>query len=315
MIHYLSLLKKVFLGSALLFLASCDNKPASNNPATEHTVQPSIATLRQKIDSVIHIRKAEIGVAVLGLEDRDTLSINGDQHFTMLSVVKFPQALAVLHQVDLGRASLSQPIYFNKSDLRQESYSPLTKERPEGNFDITLEQSLLYSVGRSDNNVCDKLFKVFGSPKSVEDYIHQLGFNGIGIGTDYASMHTNGMQANWCTPKTAVQLLEGFYRGNILKDSTRNALWKCMAGSLSPEDRIKGLLPPGTIVAHKTGTSGTDSNGVTAAFNDIGIVTLPNNKHFAIAVFINNSKETNEVNARTIAEITKAVRDYYTKWE
>lgn len=39
--------------------------------------------------------------------------------------------------------------------------------------------------------------------------------------------------------------------------------------------RIKGLLPDGTVVAHKTGTSRT-VGGVTAATNDVGLVTLPN---------------------------------------
>lgn len=46
--------------------------------------------------------------------------------------------------------------------------------------------------------------------------------------------------------------------------------------------RLKGLLPDGTVVAHKTGTSST-VNGVTAATNDVELVTLPNGQHLAIA--------------------------------
>jgi beta-lactamase class A len=34
------------------------------------------------------------------------------------------------------------------------------------------------------------------------------------------------------------------------------------------------------------------------AENDMGIITLPNGKHYAIAVFVNNSTETDEVNTR-----------------
>jgi hypothetical protein len=44
----------------------------------------------------------------------------------------------------------------------------------------------------------------------------------------------------------------------------------------------------GTVVAHKTGTSST-VNGVTAATNDVGLVTLPNERHMVIAVFVSDT--------------------------
>ena len=69
-------------------------------------------------------------------------------------------------------------------------------------------------------------------------------------------------------------------------------------------------MPEGTEVAHKTGSSGSQDN-ITAAFNDIGIIRLPNGKHYAIAVFITNSKENDEINAEIIASISKDVWDYY----
>ena len=75
--------------------------------------------------------------------------------------------------------------------------------------------------------------------------------------------------------------------------------------------RIKGQLPPGTLVAHKTGTSATNEKGITAAVNDIGIVTLPNGTHFVISVFVSNSKENDETNEKIIADITKLAWDYF----
>ncbi len=78
------------------------------------------------------------------------------------------------------------------------------------------------------------------------------------------------------------------------------------------DKRIKGLIPSRADVAHKTGTSGT-RNGITHGTNDVGIITLPNGKHFAIAVFVSDSRENSIVNERIIAEISKAVWDYYIK--
>ena len=66
------------------------------------------------------------------------------------------------------------------------------------------------------------------------------------------------------------------------------------------------LLAAGTVVAHKTGTSGTQ-NGITAATNDIGIVTLPSGKHLAIAVFVSDSTADEASREGMIAKVAKAV--------
>jgi beta-lactamase class A len=75
--------------------------------------------------------------------------------------------------------------------------------------------------------------------------------------------------------------------------------------------RLKGLLPEGTIVAHKTGSSGKNESGLAAATNDVGIVTLPNGKHFIIVVFVSDSKADDKTRDNIIAEITRAVWDKY----
>jgi beta-lactamase class A len=72
--------------------------------------------------------------------------------------------------------------------------------------------------------------------------------------------------------------------------------------------RLKGLLSSGTTVAHKTGTSGTEK-GITAATNDIGIITLPNGKHLAIAVFVSDSPTDEATREAVIAKIAKVVFD------
>jgi beta-lactamase class A len=85
-------------------------------------------------------------------------------------------------------------------------------------------------------------------------------------------------------------------------------LLKYMIESAPGANRLKGLLPPGTIVAHKTGTSGTNQ-GITAATNDIGLITLPGGKHLAIAVFVSDSPADEATREGVIAKTAKAVWD------
>ena len=86
-----------------------------------------------------------------------------------------------------------------------------------------------------------------------------------------------------------------------------------MKGTRTGTARLKGQLPKTAIVAHKTGTSGTNDEGLTAAVNDIGIIFLPNGKHYFISVFISKSTEDDEINERIISDISKVTWDYFTK--
>ena len=301
--------------AALVVLASCAPQ-AITTPASTSTPEPMVVGpegldgLRPIIDEIISTKKATFGIGIYDFENQDTLFINADQQFVMLSVVKFPQAIAILNQVDEGILNYDTKIHFEKSDLRPDTYSPLRDERTEGNFDISLSEALSYTISKSDNNVCDKLFKVLGGTKVAEDYIHALGLTGISIGTDYANMEKNTIYANQSSPKDMLELLRSFYDNQLLSKESNALLWRKMVETSTGPDRIKGLLPQGTVVGHKTGTSGTDENGVTAAFNDIGIVKLSNGGSFAIVIFIANSKEDDDTNASIIAEISKATYDY-----
>ena len=86
-----------------------------------------------------------------------------------------------------------------------------------------------------------------------------------------------------------------------------------MRETVTGKDRLKGQLPKGAIVAHKTGTSGANKDGLTAAVNDIGIIFLPNGQHFFISVFVTDSKENSAANEKIIADISKAAWDYFIK--
>jgi beta-lactamase class A len=175
-----------------------------------------------------------------------------------------------------------------------------------------IPELLKYAIGQSDNITAVKMFTVEGGPSAVNTYVHEKGISEISIVTDYAHMGEDSLHRNWGSPWAIVQLLAKFQKEHLLSDSSYALLWKTMVEGPSGANRLKGKLPTGTVVAHKTGTSGTnDSTGITAAINDAGIVVLPNGKHYAIAVFVANSKEPEADNAGIIADISKLVWDYF----
>jgi len=107
-------------------------------------------------------------------------------------------------------------------------------------------------------------------------------------------------------------LLRALHEGQGLSESSQALLRKLMTQTPTGLQRIKGLLPDRTVVAHKTGTSRT-VDGVTAATNDVGLVTLPNGRHMAISVFVSDSGANNAVREEVIAKVAKAAWDEWSK--
>lgn len=264
------------------------------------------------IKQIIQSSKGTVGVAVIGLEDNFSMTMNDHKRFTLHSVYKFPLALAVLDQVDKGQLSLDQKLHVTKKDLLPNTWSPLRDEHPNGG-DISLSELLGYTVSQSDNNGCDFLFRLLGGTKNVQTYIRNLGIKDISIAAteEEVAKAWPVQYTNWSRPSAMLRLMVNAYRGKYLSQSSTDFLWKLMRETSTGPNRMKGLLPPGTVVAHKTGTSGTNDKGLAPATNDVGIVTLPNGKHFAIVVFVADSTDDQKTREGVIARITKVVWDYY----
>jgi beta-lactamase class A/beta-lactamase class A VEB len=271
--------------------------------------------LRKKIDSLIQNKKAVVGVAINGLNIQDSISINGDKHFPMQSVFKFPIALTVLSEVDKGNLSLDQEIEITKNDLLPGLWSPIQEKHPNGTV-LTLAEIIEYTVSLSDNVGCDVLLKLLGGPEVVENYFFSLGFKDFAVKINEETMQNNWelQFLNWTTPKEANKILVLFYenKNGLLSKESYDFIWKVMKNTKTGKNRIKGQLPKEISVAHKTGWSGKHKEtGITAAVNDIGIVFFPNGNHYTISVFITASLESLETNEKIIADISKAAWDYF----
>jgi beta-lactamase class A len=237
--------------------------------------------------------------------DVDALS-----HPPMQSVFKLPLAVAVLHQVEESKFSLDQPIRFRREDLiLPKPYSPLQDEYPSADVDVPLNRLLQLTVGLSDNTAADILLRLAGGPSVVKDYIASLHVKGFHLEDGERELHRDvqAQYRNWFEPEGAVQLLRTISDHSPLTAQNTSLLLGWMQPA-TPTGRLDGALPKGTMVAHKSGTSDVD-NGVCHAFNDIGLVSLPDGRKLAIAVFITDSTANEATRKAVIARVGKAVYD------
>ncbi|WP_312902924.1 CGA/CIA family class A beta-lactamase [Chryseobacterium taichungense] len=273
------------------------------------------SVLEQKINSIIQDKNATVGISVLGFEDGFKYYKNVDKRLPMQSVFKFHIAVALLNYVDKGKLSLDQKVLLDKTNLFENTWSPLRDKYPDGDVEVPLSEILEYTVAKSDNNGCDIILKLLGGTQTVQRFMDSKGVKGFQIKYNEAEMRKdwNIQYKNYSTAASATDVLKKFYDGKLISRKSTDYLMQIMFSTSTGKNKLIEQLPENTPVARKTGASGKNNSGLTGAENEIGIVTLPNGKHYAIAVFVSNSTETNVVNCKMISDISKSVWDYFNK--
>ncbi len=283
----------------------------SGDPITQ--ADPNkLSALQQTMERLARAAGGRVGAAVCLLERDQFVSVHGDKVFPMQSVYKLPIAMAVLHEVDEGRLRLGQEVEITPHELEPASlYSPIRDKFPTGTK-LTLHELIGYAISQSDNVASDILLKLAGGPQAVTKFLRGLGLDEVTVAASEREMAADeGAQyRNWATPRGAVKMLAVLHKGAGLSPRSQAVLSAAMTATITGKNRIPGLMPPGTVVAHKTGTSAT-VRGRTAATNDIGIITLPDGKNLAVAVFICDSSGDLESRESTVARIARAAYDCF----
>jgi beta-lactamase class A len=272
----------------------------------------SAEELQKKLERIAQDAKGKVGMAAEVIETGQSVSWRGEEHHPMQSVYKLPIVMALLQRVDQGKLALEQKITVEKK-FYSPVHSPIRERHPDGGVELPLKELMAAAIVQSDGVASDELMSLAG-PADVTAYVRGLGVSEMVIATTEKEMSEGEtvQYRNWATPRGAVELLKALQRGAGLSASSRELVLQWMTDSTPGPNRLKGLLPPGTTVAHKTGTSGT-SHGLTRATNDIGIVALPDGKHLAIAVFVSDARGTEAVREAVIAKSARAVWDCWLK--
>ena len=267
----------------------------------------TLPSLNNEFDKIAADAKGRVGAAVSLLESGESADLHGNERFPMHSVYKLPIAMAVLRLVDKGNMKLNQTVRLEKTEfVRQGMYSPIRDKYPNG-VQLSVAELLRWAICESDGSASDALLKSAGGAKTVMNFLNDIELSGLNIvnseseiGRDWQTQYQN-----WATPKAAVELLAALQTRHVLSPESQALLKKLLIESVPGQKRLKGQLPPGTVVAHKTGSGGS-RNGIVSATNDIGIITLPDNRHLAIAVFVSDSAADEAARDAVIARIAKS---------
>lgn len=344
--RYLSLCTRpVFLiGSAsalALAGAPIHTSAAAAQAAVATAPDPGLGRLEAEIGRLAEIAGGEVGVGAIHLETSREVYLNPGERFPMASSYKVPIAVQLLTRVDRGEIRLDSMVTLQPGDLHPGS-GTLTALFDDPGVVLSLRNLLELMLLISDNSATDVVLRTAGGPAAVTARMRELDLAGIRVdrptvrliadwigieelpGEDVpparfrelreavpeprrkaAAQAFDANPRDTSTPEAMARLLERIWRREVLSPGSSELLLDVMRRSTTGGARLKGFLPPEVEVSHKTGTIG----GTT---NDVGIITLPDGGgHVAIAVFVKESEREVETRERAIAQISRAVYDYF----
>ncbi len=277
-----------------------DSTAVTARRADLDSVQREIAKTAAAVDG-------SVGFAAVHVESGARLSHNGRERYPMRSVYKVPIALAILRRVDAGELRRDSVVTVTAADFVPGLHSPLRERALGKSVRVSVDSLLMLMIAQSDNSASDVLLGLAGGPAAVTQHLRTLGINDVRVDRSERELGraTDGDDdpRDTASPDAMADLLVAVQQGRALSRTSHARLLEMMMRASTGPNRIRGFLPPGTRVAHKTGTGRPMTN-------DAGVVTLPDGGHVAIVVFVRSSAPVTK-NEAIIAQIARTVYDYF----
>jgi beta-lactamase class A len=282
-----------------------------------------------------------VGIAVKSVDDGWETGWKDGDLYPQQSVSKLWVSITALDEVDKGKVSLDDLVTLTRSDLTL-FHQPIRSQILGGGYTTSLADLMVKAITTSDNTANDKLMRSVGGPEAVRKMIAAKHLGAIRFADGERSLQSRIAGLIWspsysighaffeardalphsvrkaafnryiddpydgAAPAAIVGALARLKKGELLSPQSTARLLNIMGNTHTGPNRLKGGLEPGWTLSHKTGT-GQELDGIQAGYNDIGILTAPDGKSYAVAVMIKKTATPLMVRMTLMNNVVKAV--------
>jgi len=306
---------------------------------------PAPAALQTRLDELVAAYGEEVGVAVTDVATGWTAGVDAERPYPQQSVSKLWVAIAVMKAADEGRLDPYGWVTLTEAD-RSVFFQPVAYKIGSAGYATPISDLLRRALVESDNAANDRLMRELGGPDGVADILKEMGLTGVKVGAyerdlqaltaglvwqaDYGigwnfqaarealpmATRQAAMDAYLADPLDGVPpaeitvALAALSRGELLSKSSTEHLLGLMAQARTGPRRLKGGLPAGWSIAHKTGT-GQDFRGASVGINDVGLLTAPDGRIYAVAVMMRQTRKSVPARLEFMQSVTRAVAEQW----
>ncbi len=262
--------------------------------------------------------KGRVAVAVKNLRTGEEYDLNADEPMPTASLIKLAIMVEAYKQADEGKLDLGKMVTLTKDDKVPGSGILTTHFSDGATFCVrdAVRLMMVFSDNTATNLVLDQV-----GIKNVNARMEALGLKNTrvhakvfkGSTTSIDPERTKKYGLGSITAREAVKLLGLIQSGEAASPESCKAMIAHLK-ACDDKDKMTRFLPPGTVVAHKTGS-------VNASKTDAGIIYLPDpadkKKTIPVALCVlttdNQDQRWVRDNAAqvTIGKIAREVYDYF----
>ncbi len=243
-------------------------------------------SLEQAILPLIEAHEGEVGLAVKNLKSGESYEYKADRPMPTASLIKLPVMIATYDAIDKGKLSLDGMIELKKEDQVPGSGILTAHFSPGAKLSLrdAIQLMMVYSDNTATNLVLDKL----GLP-TTNEFMEQLGCPETRINskvfkreTSIAKDRSNEFGLGSATARDMVKLCEQLHAKTMVSEKASQQMLDHL---FACDDKLKvpRMLPPGTRIAHKTGS-------VSSSRTDAGIIESPAGP-IAFCILTNKNKD------------------------
>lgn len=288
---------------------ACSN---SANIINEQVLRTQL--LKDTISRIVSEYPAEIGVAVI-IDNTDTVTVNNECIYPMMSVFKVHQALAICNDFDNNGLSLDSIVNIRREELNPNTWSPMMKDHPEAVISLPVKELLRYTLIQSDNNASNYMFNNLVSIAETDRFIASIiprkSFRILYTEEEMFSDHDKAYD-NCTSPLGAAILMNRLFTDSLVNYDKQGFIMKTLEQCLTGKDRIIAPLigKEDVTFAHKTGSGFINKHGALAAHNDVAYIRLGDNTTYTLAVFVKDFMGNENQAAKAISRISETVYSF-----
>jgi len=310
--------------------------------AAAKPIPPAPIYMSSRVAELGRAFDGQVGIAIRSIDDGWSAGWKADELYPQQSVSKLWVAITAMDAVDKGKVSLDEPVTLTSDDLTL-FHQPIADEvLKTGSFTTTLGDLMVRQMTQSDNTANDKLMRSVGGPAAVRAMIKAKHLGAIRFDNGERALQSRIAGLSWnpsysignaffqardalpsevrkaafdryvadpydgAAPSAIVAALARLKRGELLSPASTQHLLDIMSHTVTGANRLKGGLAPGWVLNHKTGT-GQVLGDQQAGYNDIGILTAPDGKSYAVAVMIKLTSVPLPVRMELMNNVVRAV--------
>lgn len=290
--------RSVLTSLGALGVMGCSQAPATPPAPQDQPERPAVAMQAFDLSALERRNGGRLGFVAHDTGSGRKLVWRGEERFVYCSTFKMYLAAATLMRVQAGQERLDRAIPITAADMI--SHAPVTE--PAVGSRLTVEQLMKGTVEVSDNPAANILLKAMGGIEPMQAFYRGLGDTSTRADRFEPEMNRLDGDKDTITPAQSVSNMQRLFLdpASPLTEESQTRLLRWMTDTPTGMDRLKGGVPSGWRVAHKTGTGGYGPT------NDIGLIYPPSGQPVVVAAYYHATRETSDAqNAAVIAQATR----------